>query len=300
MITSGRLFSSLCCLLLMLITCDAQQYDFIYYECQNEKGNYTENSTYHKNLNTLFSTLASDTKIDYGFYNLSYGQNDDKVNAVGLCQGDLNQSDCRRCLNDSRIVLPKHCPNQKEAVGWYDQCMLQYSNRTIFGSGYVDNTPMQYLINTDNATDVQVFKQERASLMSNLRNNVSATGDSRRKYAAGSVTGTDFQTIYGLVQCTPDLSSQKCDECLEGIVDVTLNDGKKGGRVLTPRCHIRFETYRFFQFQPTTTNNNNTTTSKSRSVIVVAVPSVTVLVLIMCSICVYLKVKRPSKLSATT
>ncbi|KAL1342756.1 hypothetical protein AAHE18_09G180500 [Arachis hypogaea] len=225
----------------------------------------------HKNLHTLFSTLASDTKIDYGFYNLSYGQNDDKVNAVGLCQGDLNQSDCRRCLNDSRIILPKHCPNQKEAVGWYDQCMLQYSNRTIFGSGYVDNTPMQYLINMDNATDVEVFKQERASLMSNLRNN-----------------------------CTPDLSSQKCDECLEGIVDVTLNDGKKGGRVLTPRCHIRFETYRFFQFQPTTTTNNNTTTSKSRSVIVVAVPSVTVLVFIMCSICVYLKVKRPSKLSEST
>ncbi|XLR45155.1 hypothetical protein HN51_029268 [Arachis hypogaea] len=175
--------------------------------------------TMHKNLHTLFSTLASDTKIDYGFYNLSYGQNDDKVNAVGLCQGDLNQSDCRRCLNDSRIILPKHCPNQKEAVGWYDQCMLQYSNRTIFGSGYVDNTPMQYLINMDNATDVEVFKQERASLMSNLRNNVSATGDSRRKYAAGSVT---------------------------------------------------------------------------------AVPSVTVLVFIMCSICVYLKVKRPSKLSEST
>ncbi|MED6209684.1 hypothetical protein PIB30_057160 [Stylosanthes scabra] len=278
--TSGRLFPSGCCLLYMLIiiwdikTCYAQQYDFIYYNCQNDKGNYTRNSTYHKNLNTLLSTLTSDTKIDYGFYNSSYGQNGDKVNAVGLCQGDLNQNDCRSCLNDSRIVLQRHCPNQKEAVGWYDHCMLQYSNRTIFGTGYVQNTPMVYLVNKDNATNVDAFKQERASLMSDLRNNVSAAGDSGRKYAAGSVTGTDFQTIYGVVQCTPDLSSQKCDECLEGNVDVTVNDGKKGGRVLTPRCHIRYETYRFFQFQPSTSgdallppslspNNRNTTSSSS-------------------------------------
>ena len=36
-----------------------------------DKGNYTNNSTNKANLNHLLSTLTSNTKIDYGFYNSS-------------------------------------------------------------------------------------------------------------------------------------------------------------------------------------------------------------------------------------
>ncbi|KAH1035986.1 hypothetical protein GYH30_055785 [Glycine max] len=67
--------------------------------CDNSRGNYTINSTYHNNLNTLLSSFSSHTEINYGFYNLSYGQGTDKVYTIGLCTGDQNQDDCLRCLN---------------------------------------------------------------------------------------------------------------------------------------------------------------------------------------------------------
>lgn len=34
----------------------------------------------------------------------------------------------------------------------------------------------------------------------------------------GNKTGLDFQTIYGLMQCTPGLSEQDCSDCLEKIM----------------------------------------------------------------------------------
>ncbi|RDX69762.1 Cysteine-rich receptor-like protein kinase 17, partial [Mucuna pruriens] len=51
--------------------------------CDNSKGNYTINSTYHNNLNTLLSSFSSHTQINYGFYNFSYGEGIDKVYATG-------------------------------------------------------------------------------------------------------------------------------------------------------------------------------------------------------------------------
>jgi len=38
-----------------------------------------KNSTYQQNLNKLLSTLTSNTEITYGFYNITYGKDNDKV-----------------------------------------------------------------------------------------------------------------------------------------------------------------------------------------------------------------------------
>jgi len=65
----------------------------------------------------------------------SYGINTDKVNAIGLCRGDVKLNDCQNCLKNSTVLLTQHFQNRKEAIGWYDdeKCMfLRYSNRSIF------------------------------------------------------------------------------------------------------------------------------------------------------------------------
>jgi hypothetical protein len=51
--------------------------------------------------------------------------------------------------------------------------------------------------------------------MENLRSEA-VVGGSLRKFAVGNATVTNFQTIYALVQCTPDLSKQDCKNCLDG------------------------------------------------------------------------------------
>jgi len=236
-------WSFVCCLLFIVISQASAQYNFV--SCDNNKGNYTADSTYQTNLNTLLSNLTSDTQINYGFYNFSYGQNSDTVNAIGLCRGDVKPDECRSCLNDARDNLTQLCPNQKEAILYHDKCMLRYSNRSIFA--LMETEPSYYMYNMNNATEVYQFNQVLMNLM-RILTGMAASGDSRLKYAAANAAASNSQTIYGVVQCTPDLSQQECYRCLVGaIAEIpTCCSGRIGGRVGRPSCNIRYENYSFY------------------------------------------------------
>jgi hypothetical protein len=75
-----------------------------------DTGNYTRNSTYRTNLETLLTSMSSNTKIDYGFYNFSVGESPDKVSAVALCSLDISPNECRSCINESSYYLLQACP----------------------------------------------------------------------------------------------------------------------------------------------------------------------------------------------
>lgn len=238
---------SLCSILILhLLAAVNAQPSLLSYWCANDVGNYTNSSTYKTNLDTLLTSLSSNNQIDYGFYNFSAGEGSDKVNAIALCRGDVVPADCRSCINDSRIQVTRKCPNQMEAIGWYDNCMLRYSNASIFGTAQV--SPYFYMRNSGNASNQEEFNM-LGSLMNSLRSKA-ASGDWRRKFATGDANVTSFQRIYGLMQCTPDLSQLSCSNCLEGATNEipTCCDGKKGGRVVKPSCNLRYETYRFYGY----------------------------------------------------
>lgn len=172
--------------------------DPLYNICIDTNGNFTANSVYQTNLNTVLSDVANDTTIDYGFYNLtSGGQIPNTVNALALCRGDVSLSDCRSCLNESRYAIRQRCPQQKEAIIWYDNCMLRYSNRSIFG--VMETSPAFYMWNLNNATSVTQFNEVLIELFNTLRTKAAA-GDSKRKFATGNATAPDSQTLYALVQ----------------------------------------------------------------------------------------------------
>lgn len=122
---------------------------------------------------------------------------------------------------------------------------MKYSNDTILRSTRIKF--YVYLANPQNATDIDRFNGALGPLLKNLRGNAS-TGGSLRKFASGSTEGLALSTIYGLAQCTPDLSEQQCSDCLEGAINGIAQwfNGKVGGRILLPMCNIRYETYRFF------------------------------------------------------
>jgi len=254
------------CMLLFFLCCLISQAsaDPLFQSCDNSNGNYTANSTYNTNLNTLLSTLTSNTEINYGFYNFSHGQNADKVNAIGLCRGDVEPNECRSCLKDAGGNITEHCPNQKEAIIYYDHCMLRYSNRSIFG--VLDASSDLYMWNLNNATEAVEFNQVLHTLLRELKNKA-ASGDSRRKYATDNDTTTNFQAIYGLVQCTPDLTQNDCNDCLDTAIEQipTCCQDKRGGRVLGPSCNLRYEDYRFYEHTtiidpetpPSTTNTSS-------------------------------------------
>ncbi|KAI3868641.1 hypothetical protein MKX03_013151 [Papaver bracteatum] len=69
-------------------------------------------------------------------------------------------------------------------------------------------------------------------------------------FATGEMAlrGYSDEKLYGLVQCSRDLSSSDCKKCLDDAVSHLPNccDGKRGGRVIGGSCNIRYELYTLF------------------------------------------------------
>ena len=99
-----------------------------------------------------------------------------------------------------------------------------------------------------NVSDENGFKRYVNRLLDSLQDKAAA-GDSRRKYATGKITAPNFQTIYALSQCTPDLSQTDCRYCLR---NASARIGqccqeRQGGRVIYPSCNFRYEINQFYE-----------------------------------------------------
>lgn len=236
---------------------------FLHIVCSNNKGNFTNGSVYQENIRGLLSILLSNSN-GTGFYTTSYGVND-TVYGIGLCRPDLLQDPCSTCLKNSSHLLTQACPNQKEAVIWNEHCMLRYSNRSIYG--LLELVPSHTQSKTENISswDVYELNQELVGLLQALRNE-SATGGSLRKFQVykGRSTNSNNQSIYGLTQCTPDLTEEDCKSCLdEGLGQLQkCCYGMDYGRFANPSCNLMYLVYDFSDpdpFDSTPTSSTNTT-----------------------------------------
>ncbi|XP_062163156.1 cysteine-rich receptor-like protein kinase 29 isoform X2 [Alnus glutinosa] len=190
--------------------------DFLYRFCTLERGNYTASSTYGANLNDLLVSLSSTTKIDHGFYHSAFRQNSDQVYGIELCRGDVNADVFRGCLNNAASLLTQRCHQQKKAIGWYDKCMLRYSNRSLLG--VMETLPGMITMGNPNnvsAKYVDQFIGDLSTLLESLRSRAAAGGPDL-KFAAGNAIALNFQALHALVQCTRYLSELFCNNCLVG------------------------------------------------------------------------------------
>ncbi|XVF27791.1 hypothetical protein REPUB_Repub14bG0139400 [Reevesia pubescens] len=281
-----------------LISFSNAQNALLFPSCSDDRGNFTANSTYEANLNTLLSSFSSIDANDYGFYNMSVGENSNRVNAIALCRGDINPDVCLSCINNATTELTNRCPNRIEAAIQYDYCMLRYSNRSILG--VMESSVFVYMKNSMSANNPVSFNQTLSNLLFQLIQRA-ASGDSLRKFATGSDDDSDFQPIYALVQCTPDLSLQDCNTCLERCFQQIPQccPGRRGGRVITTSCNLRFEMELFYNVSANapppsspslpppppsneTTNSNGNNNNTSRIVIAVVIPTASVVIIIIC------------------
>jgi hypothetical protein len=103
----------------------------------------------------------------------------------------------------------------------------------------MEASPLYAFYNTANVSDVEGFNQVLRPLLDGLRD-CAASGNSARKFAAGSADAPAFQTMYTLVECTPDLDKLECNNCLgtaAGFIPQCCN-GKQGGKYVTPSCDL--------------------------------------------------------------
>lgn len=214
-------------------------------------GNYTNNSTYQRNLNTLLPSLPSAGNGNgYGFYNSSYGENEDKVYAVALCRPFVEpDASCGDCFSFASNNIKLTCPFKKEAIAWYDNCNLRYSDRSIYGT--METQPFYSRWNTQNVStlDVDGFNHRFIALLERLSGQAAANGP-LLKCAVGNATPPGMhQTIYAFLQCTPDLSPQQCSDCLAANLLDVINYffEKKIGVIIYPSCCIRVQDSVFYE-----------------------------------------------------
>ncbi|XP_047310312.1 cysteine-rich repeat secretory protein 38-like [Impatiens glandulifera] len=223
------------------------QQEFLQHFCMDKNGFYTRGSVYEKNLNTLLSRLPS--LIDsYGYSNSNSGKVPDRANAVVICRGDVSSDACRDCVKRSVPMLTKLCPTTKAAVGWLDYCMLRYSSGPLTGPQSISPNETFWVYNDQrNTTSPDQFNKVLQSLLEDLKPKAAA-GGSRLKFAAGNRLGPDFQSIYAIVQCAPDLSAVTCSDCLTRTFSLypICCDKRIGGRVITPNCNFRYEIGAFY------------------------------------------------------
>ncbi|BAT93989.1 Cysteine-rich receptor-like protein [Vigna angularis] len=222
---------------------DVTSQDFHYFcDSNNDRGNYTTNGIYSQNLNSALSIVALHASRN-GFFNVSIGKGTNSANAIAQCRGDVTPTECTNCLAQTRANLTRVCSNRKEAIGWYEneKCMLRYSDRTITGLDEIG--PAYFVWNLNDAPNADQFNRVVKKLLDGLRD-TAASAAKGRKYAVSTATGPDEQVIYGLAQCTPDLSGPRCLDCLvQSIAELPrCCNNRIGARIIRPSCYVRYET----------------------------------------------------------
>ncbi|KAL3645095.1 hypothetical protein CASFOL_010275 [Castilleja foliolosa] len=237
--------------LLLIPTAFSQQSDLLNKVCITTSQNYTQNSTFSKNLKNLLDDLYTKTPHqNHLFMDETTGQGPDKTYGLALCRGDVSPDYCDFCLYDARCKITQRC-YKKSAIVMYDYCQVKYSDVNFFGK--IDNTNDNILINYYNVSANQTGKFKDASI-GLLRNLSKKASQSKNKFGRGEklFDKKENVTIYGMVQCTQDLSYDSCKKCLDGAVTkLPIYKGEiysVGARVIGWSCTVRYEEYSFDQW----------------------------------------------------
>ncbi|KAI9123749.1 hypothetical protein K1719_005049 [Acacia pycnantha] len=211
------------------------------WNCSTIQANYTANDPHPNNLKNLFEDLSKSSNITK-FHNTTVGNKSNTVYGLFMCRGDVSLQPCNECVNKGIEELNDTCSSSKEAIIWYDMCMLRYSNRSFFST--LDTQP----IYTKSGVDMlQNQKDGFNRLLANTLNDlVTATLNSTpigtKNFATTKEFSTsEFKTLYTLAQCTPNLNSLDCQKCLlNARNEISLCClGKRGGQVMNPSCNLR-------------------------------------------------------------
>ncbi|KAJ3705205.1 hypothetical protein LUZ61_008910 [Rhynchospora tenuis] len=208
--------------------------------------NYTTNSTYETNLNNLFNSLTKNTSKT-GFCTSTEGEPPYQVFGLALCRGDMSEDFCTGCVTMASRYYPRICPYNKGAIAWYDRCVIRYSNHNFF-SQLDDGIQGENICLDQNASDPYQFKQKVVTMIESLAH-IAAFNRSVRMFATGAGTG-----LYGLVECTRDLSGDQCYNCLnQTLYDLSSAqcDGSVQVTALRGSCIVMYDMEQFFSTDPT-------------------------------------------------
>lgn len=150
-----------------------------------------------------------------------------KSYGLALWRGEDSSSDCSTCVADAATQIKHTCPSQKEAIVWFNNCLLRYSNTNF-------NGVPSYMWNMEVMTDPKPFNKKVVALFKTVL---------AKAYGLTSLFGTietnvgSLGKLYTREQSYHQKVVNRYPSCC---------DWKKGGRVLDGSCNFRFEIYLFY------------------------------------------------------
>ncbi|KAG5516591.1 hypothetical protein RHGRI_037345 [Rhododendron griersonianum] len=120
---------------------------------------YSPNSTYQSSLKYLLSALSS--AAPDGFFNFT-ARPPDPSYGLFLCRGDLSSTACDDCVAAASTEVLRRCPQSKSATIWYDECMLRYSDTSIFST--MDITHNVMLAGNDEITTLRSLQYDLSTI----------------------------------------------------------------------------------------------------------------------------------------
>ncbi|CAH8361694.1 unnamed protein product [Eruca vesicaria subsp. sativa] len=218
-------------------------------------GSLAGNSSYAQNRQNLFSTLSNKVLTHGGFYNASFGQYPNKVYALGLCARGYEPKACSNCVEKLTFETQKNCPTTMDSFVWGSDeeervsCLVRSSNHSF---GNLELEPPVIGVSPDHIgplINITLFMlQWEYTVNKTLQAATKAnTSVAHKYYSASHAEFTAFPNVYMLMQCTPDITSHDCNQCLEACLKYFREQfrGRTGGMISFPSCFFRWDLYTF-------------------------------------------------------
>ncbi|XP_050288730.1 cysteine-rich receptor-like protein kinase 15 isoform X2 [Quercus robur] len=268
--------------------------DSLFLFCSNDFQNYTHNSPFEYNLMHLLGLLPSRTSVT-GFNSTSFGDTN-KVYGEALCRGDINSTACKTCIETANKEILQ-CKNE-EVVIYLELCQVRYSYQQfsimVYAGKYPDRNKREKTISNEDPVHFnKVFKH----LMNVLSNEAALNPSNKRMFATGEIQFSKNRTIYGLVQCTRDISDVICYNCLESAIGdlKACCYSREGGIVVSRNCNVRYQLYRFYSSSSVLVTYPSSKGKKLKIWMVAMFTCISTLVVLLGSCAVYCRLKKGTK-----
>ncbi|RLN00977.1 L-type lectin-domain containing receptor kinase IX.1-like [Panicum miliaceum] len=202
-------------------------------------GNYTDGSQYQRNLAELLSRLPAAAGDNGWFYNGSAGAGADQVFGLVMCFADRNATQCRDCLARAPAGITTVCPGSRNVSAAYDACVLRYADTDFFAVA----NPREAFYVRSGTVDRASLDDARSSLMNQLAKMAADAPLLLANESAPLAGSPSPGAVYGLAQCTRDLTAGQCSWCLTTYIN-QLRDrfpNNTGGAIKGYSCYVRYK-----------------------------------------------------------
>ncbi|KAK9706477.1 hypothetical protein RND81_07G128100 [Saponaria officinalis] len=240
------------------------------------------------------------------FYNYTEGVDSNQVYGLFQCRNDISLDVCNACVKDGTREIIHKCHSIGEAVIWYEECMLRYSNRNIFSLS--ETSPLVDKWRTDDVSDNEEFDE---LLVSSMNKVIDKASSSMPHFASSETNITLLEQFYSFAQCTPDINNIGCNSCLKKAYSEIRKccNASIAAMVFMPSCQLRYDIKPFLKVSSSPNSppvikgaqgKSKETSTKNTTVTIIAVVAAVGLLGLGIGLWIFLRRRNPEKVSSLT